>query len=195
MAPEFSKTNAVDWGDLRIKEVPLVRRLPGKMRGRRRLVPDTRGRRLRHVGRLHIDNRVFVSRPPLLGGGAVLVDTSGSMHLESEQVERIVRALPGGIVATYAGDGSLSWGELRIVARNGRFCAANDIEPEMGHNIIDGPALEWLGEQRGPRYWVSDGKVTGIGEKQSPILLAEIAQLCRRFQIQRVESAAVLLGE
>lgn len=182
------------WGDMRIVDVPLIRRLPGKMRGRRRIVPDTRGRRLRRVGRLHVDGRVFGNRPPLPGGGAVLIDASGSMSLTNGQIEELVRALPGGIVASYSGNDDGWTGELRIIAKNGRFCSQRDIRPPGGANIIDGPALEWLGKQRGPRYWVSDGKVTGIREQQNPALLAERDTLTKRHQIRQVKTMEVLLG-
>ena len=164
------------------------------MRGRQRLIPEVKGRRLRQVGRLYQDGRVFAYKPPTKGGGAVLIDASGSMGLSHRQLEKIVQALPGGIVASYAGYSDRKSGELRIIAEKGRYCHADEMKPAQGLNIIDGPALQWLASQRGPRYWVSDGRVTGKGELTSPLLTAECNQISKQAQIRRMASAEVLLA-
>lgn len=192
--PKFQSVETLDWGEMTIVEVPLTRRLANKLRGRRRPVQDIRGRRLRRVTRLHVDGKVFVNRPPRPGGGAVLIDTSNSMALSNAQVEKIVEELPGGIVASYSGNRDRKTGELRVIARNGSYAERGDIRAPGPLNIIDGRALAWLAKQRGPRYWVSDGCVTGIGEKQSPILLAEVERICRVHQIIRVKDVRTLLG-
>jgi hypothetical protein len=191
MPRRHSDDERVEWAEMHIKRVPLTRRLAPQMRTRRPMRPDIRGRRLRRVGRLYVDGKVLWNRQRARGGGAVLIDTSGSMSLTHHQVEQIVQALPGGIVATYGGCGD--WGELRIVAEKGRYCSIDDLTPQLGGNGIDGPALEWLAKQPGPHYWVSDGGVTGCGDRSSPLLSAQTRTICEKHQILRVASTDVLL--
>jgi hypothetical protein len=116
---------------------------------------------LRYPHRAAIDGAVF-RRAVRRSGGTVLVDASGSMRLRRHELSRIVDAAGAILVGIYAGDGTA--GELRIVARNGRRAADEALDPPGSGNIVDLPCLEWLAEQRPPRIWVSDGRVTGIGD-------------------------------
>jgi hypothetical protein len=60
--------------------------------------------------------------------------------------------------------------------------------PGVGH-IVDVPCLEWLAKQRGPRIWVSDGRVTGCRDQGSETLRRRSKQICRRARIHRAENA------
>ena len=57
-------------------------------------------------------------------------------------------------------------------------------------NIVDGPALDWLGKQPGPRVWVSDGFVTGVNDTTSVDLGAAAQVTCNRGSIRRVERSS-----
>lgn len=70
-----------------------------------------------------------------------------------------------------------------------------------GGNSIDGTALLWLEKQKGPRFWVSDGQVTGArrryledgsfayqGDFISQHLADQCGKICLRSKILRVDS-------
>lgn len=70
-----------------------------------------------------------------------------------------------------------------------------------GGNSIDGTALLWLEKQKGPRFWVSDGQVTGArrnywandnfayqGDFISQHLVKQCGKICLRSKILRVNS-------
>jgi hypothetical protein len=60
--------------------------------------------------------------------------------------------------------------------------------PSGGANVVDFPALQWLAKQSKPRFWVSDGQVTGIGDRSSGINRLQCEILERQKSIQRVEN-------
>ena len=141
---------------------------------------------MRWIHRYPIDGRIF-RRPCRRTGGSVLVDTSGSMSLDAGGVDRILRDAPSAtLVAMYSGRGSE--GELRIVARDGRRASTEDLEPFGKSNVVDMPALESLARQRTPRIWISDGHVTGIGDRSSRTITRRCRTLCRRARIRRVRT-------
>ena len=51
-------------------------------------------------------------------------------------------------------------GVLGIIAKNGKW--VNEIPHYGFNNIIDGPAMDWLGKQQEPRIIVTDMQVSGI---------------------------------
>jgi hypothetical protein len=53
-----------------------------------------------------------------------------------------------------------------------------------GGNIVDGPAVQWLGTQRGPRFLVSDLMATGRKEQQSAQLLSNYYADIKRYRIR-----------
>jgi hypothetical protein len=154
----------------------------------RRWRPATEGSVVRWMHRHPIDGAIF-RRPARSGGGSVLVDVSGSMSLKAEGVDQLLESAPTTtLVAIYSGSGGE--GELRIVARGGKRADTGDLEPFGKGNIVDLPALEWLARQTPPRIWISDGGVTGIGDRRSPSLKARCASVRRRAAIRRVDTVA-----
>lgn len=139
------------------------------------------------VNRWYSDRKIF--RGAVRGcGGTVLIDTSSSMRLCSSDVDRIVRSAPAAtLVAIYSGRHRV--GELRIVVRNGRRAAAEDLTPFGPGNLIDLPALEWLAKQPGPRVWLSDARVTGVNDFASRILARRCRLVCLKNGIRRAETA------
>jgi hypothetical protein len=126
----------------------------------------------------------------------VLVDVSGSMALDAEALDALLaRVTIGTKVAIYSGSDAA--GELRIVADAGRRAAPAHLASCGSGNIVDLPALAWLARQPAPRLWVSDGGVTGVGDRPSVDLVQRCRAVCARSRIRRVErleEAARFLG-
>jgi len=130
-------------------------------------------------------------------GGSVLLDTSGSMRLDGDDILRLLNEAPLARIALYSGDCNV--GTLRIVADNGRMATEKDITQRFGgNNEVDIYSLEWLGKQPAPRLWVSDGLVTGKDDRHFPILTDEANRLMDRFDICRadtIEEALEIMAE
>jgi hypothetical protein len=139
------------WGEMRIETPPLPVTHPTARP--QRTTPSLSGSRIKNWNRLptgEIFGRTRRTGTP----DAVLIDQSGSMHWDADKLHQLVKQIPVGIVAGYAGeDGE---GTLRILARDGRMVAPELVAPERGGNEVDGPALRWLASQRGRKVWVSD---------------------------------------
>jgi hypothetical protein len=193
---EGSDEPAAEPGKMSVVEAPLDLPHKAARRGLRRAWrPATEGSRLGRIHRFYLDRAVF-RRPVRRWGGSVLIDTSGSMRLDSDDIDAILAASHGvALVAIYSGIDEQ--GELRVVARDGRRAASEKLVPFGGGNIVDLPALEWLARQPRPRIWVSDGGVTGIGDRGSPELRARCDDAADAGRIRRVptaEKAADLLA-
>ena len=173
---------------MRVVEAPLDLPHTAAQRGLRRAWrPATEGARLGRLHRFCLDRAVF-RRPVRRWGGSVLIDTSGSMRLDSEDIDAILAATRGvALVAIYSGRGAE--GELRVVARGGHRAAADQLEPYGGGNIVDLPALDWLARQPRPRIWVSDGGVTGVGDNASPEHTQRCADARAPLQLRSLEDA------
>ncbi|MCW0190954.1 MAG: hypothetical protein OJJ55_06600 [Rhodococcus sp.] len=173
------------WGDMRIKHVPLPLALPARMRGRRWKATNM-GAVFRYPQRWCADQTIFAQKGVKEGGCTLLIDNSGSMHLDSDQVLEIMQYMPAALIASY--EGRAGHGILKVVARKGRRASAHDLERTLGGNTVDGPALRWLGKQPGPRYWVSDGMVTGCDDRYHSDLGAEAVRICQHYSIMRIDS-------
>jgi hypothetical protein len=171
----------VPWGRMTVQKPPRVRRIDGYLvRGR---IASEEGTLPRNIYRYLVDGRVFQHVRRRLGG-AVLIDCSGSMSLSAEDLKSILKHSPGACVAAYSGNDRD--GVLRILASGGRQVDDNWIAaPSGGSNVIDGPALQWLSKQQKPRFWISDGQVTGIHDRMSAINSLECTSLCKRNNIAR----------
>ena len=149
------------------------------------------GTRIARPDRLALDRAIF-HRRGCRGGGTVLIDNSGSMSLSEEDVERIVEAAGGSAsVAIYSGRGDV--GELRVIASRGRRAASEYCGRFGMGNIVDLPALEWLAKQPGPRLWLSDGGVTGVGDAACEELLEACLELVDRMRITRVDDTSAAI--
>lgn len=182
---------AVGWGRMKITEPKRPLRLPPRIRApKRRASPE--GSFPRNWHRLPVDGAVFARRHKRPAGGSVLIDQSGSMSFTPDDVLAILEAAPAAIVATYCGTDYS--GELRIIARDGRRVEDADIWIEGGNNTVDGPALEWLAHQDGPRFWVSDGEATAPTGGHGRAVI-EAARLALVGRIRRVGTVEDLLTE
>lgn len=181
---EFLDTPHPGWGDMAIvDDIPMPHRLVGRMKAPG-LVPRDQGAVFKYYQRYTADKAVFAGKIVRDGGASILIDTSGSMGLTIADVADIISVLPGSIIGTYAGGSNK--GELYIVARNGMWVEKENLTPNYGGNCVDGPALRWLADQKGPRIWVSDGYVTGRNDASNIELLAEAQGLCLRHRILRL---------
>jgi hypothetical protein len=181
-------------GELTITRAPLrrLRSGSGAPRGWR---SAREGSVVRYAHRWASDRAIF-RRRARLARGTLLIDVSGSMSLKPADLDAMLASTNAGlVVAIYSGKGDK--GELRIVAEGVARAEDAQLAPPGGGNIVDLPALGWLARQPGPRIWISDGLVTGVGDQASKALTAQCKAVCARARIQRVPKladAAKLLG-
>ena len=189
------QTADAKWGPMTVHRPPLTVPLPRNLmtkKGR----PSVEGDTPKRFERLCVDGAVFVARKRERRG-TVLVDMSGSMSMVPADVLAMLAAAPAARIACYSGDGRR--GVLRVLADHGKRCADAHVKrPGGSYNTVDGPALRWLAKQPGPRIWVSDAHVYGVGNASGPALIADALRVKRAAGIVRVPSvsvAAVVLRE
>ncbi len=181
------------WGDMDLEEPPRTERIINDLYStkRRNKLTDA-GAVIRRPDRMLSDGMVFNQRRTARDiVGAVLIDNSGSMHFHEDQVEELMLTAPGVIVAHYSGGGN---GTLTIAAKDGKRVANEDLCARYGGNCVDGPALDWLGTQHGPRVWISDGYVTGANCGMSSNLLNDAIAKCTNYNITRVPTMDMLIN-
>jgi hypothetical protein len=114
------------------------------------------------------------------------------MNLKEEEVERILANAPATIIAVYSANREA--GILRVLARDGKRVSGDWVRRPAGScNVIDGPALDWLARQPEPRFWLSDGLVTGIGDAAGAGNTEYAMRVCREHRIMRYRTTAELL--
>jgi hypothetical protein len=157
------------WAKLRIHNgIKLDKQVRGRLARRKKPAPT--GSRIAYPSRLLTDpeRRIF-SQKPRDNGGIVLLDLSGSMSLSIEDIDKMVEASPGALVAGYSHNkGKPHSPNFWVLADRGkRVSTLSGIN--YGHgNGVDGPALNWaLSKRRGsePIIWVCDGIVTTDEDK------------------------------
>jgi hypothetical protein len=111
------------------------------------------------------DQAVFVRRRM---GGTVLIDCSGSMGWDWNELRKALHQFPAATIAMYSGfqesdEDNPVRGKLCVVAEKGRWSDPIIREKTCGSsgNDIDAEALQWLAKQQKPRVWLSDGGVCG----------------------------------
>jgi hypothetical protein len=175
--------NEGTWGKMRIQEPELVSDYQIKRR-LRKLVSTETGVAPGRLERILQDERVFYDLRRVKCG-TVLIDASGSMGVTPEDVYKLVLDAPAVTVAYYSGD--YGGGDLVIVAKDGKLAEKWAFEKwHHGGNIVDGPALQWLASQKGPRIWVSDGQVTGVSDAQHGNLREQALKICIGAKISRI---------
>jgi hypothetical protein len=129
--------------------------------------PSLSGSKIQNYNRL-ATGEIFGRRRKGTTPDAVLIDQSGSMHWDASKLAELVKAMPVGIVAGYAGESGR--GVLRILAKDGRMVATGNVAHEYGGNEVDGPALRWLAQQPGRKVWVSDEGVCSDAGNESDLM-------------------------
>jgi hypothetical protein len=164
-------------GKMKVEMPPLVRPVNKDKTGKTEKLTDS-GVIMRRPSRYLIDKRIFKRSTKGVPGGTILVDVSGSMSLNEDHIFRLIEARPAAVVAVYCGAGRE--GILRVIVRKGQMVSKSQMHPSLGCNVVDYPALLWLGRQKGPRLWVCDGYVTGIGDRSS----LQVTRACTEAQIR-----------
>lgn len=95
---------------------------------------------------------LFVRKVTQPAQGVVLIDASGSMNFDDDQLQQLCNNAPGATVAFYSGFGQ--HGNLVIYAKNG---LRMDYIPSRGSsNAVDYFALKWMLSHPGPYTLISD---------------------------------------
>lgn len=164
------------WDTLRFWPAKPMQSVVGAV-SRKRIATNI-GKYPRRVERLLTDpDRRIFDTVKKAGGGVVLIDGSGSMDFDMEDIEQMVLAAPGCTVAVYsAPDDPTSYGDdtyckytMYVLAENGRMLSRDQIEDVRdnlnGGNGCDLPALKWaIGRRKNnhqPIVWVTDGGIHG----------------------------------
>jgi hypothetical protein len=190
--PEVSITDDA-WETLVVAKPPLEIPHTGKLG--RRFIPATYGKYPQYLHRELTDpyERIFKRKTRALGG-IVVIDCSGSMSLDEDDIHRLLKASAGSTVICYSADlwsrGSSGDPNAWVVARNGRM--VRKLPEFPGGNGVDAPVLKWAVDnyRRGsstPVVWVSDGHVTGKRDQSTELLRKETKSVCKRYGITRVE--------
>jgi hypothetical protein len=162
----------------------------------RRARPSNAGVAMRYPSRALTDpHRRVMAKKTRVGGGIVLIDQSGSMDMEPEEVREFARTHPKALLVGYShrpGDPG-GTANVWILAANGKVASA-PIAGNVG-NGVDGPILEWAIAQRRssePIVWVCDGQVTDAHDHPGPQLTAECGELVARHKIRLVRNLAAV---
>lgn len=154
----------------------------------RRTRPATSGPAMRHPGRLLTDqHRRAFSRRVTARGGVVVVDQSGSMDLDAEQLHALVRAAPEALVVGYSHRPGDRGGTPNCWVLCDRVRVAASYPSGNVGNGVDGPVLFWaLGQRRRGEVvvWVTDGQVTDSHDHPDERLADSCADLVRRHRIR-----------
>jgi hypothetical protein len=159
----------------------------------RRTVRSNEGKHPRYIDRLVTDpeRRMFTRRTRSLGA-VVVLDCSGSMGWDDEQLDQLISVCAGATVFAYSSDRSPTTPNAWVVAkRNQRVRHLPDFP---GGNGVDGPALMWAirnlrYSSSSPVIWVSDGQVTGKYDSSSAELRREVKQICQKYGVLVAEDA------
>lgn len=186
--PEHSEKGS-PYEDVRL----MVSTLDGKHIGKiaQKRTPAQTGKKPRRMSRLLTDpqRRVF-DRKTRTNGGVVVIDMSGSMRLDSDDIDRMVEAAGGATVIGYSNIGS-DRANVWVIADNGNRATAY---PEYGSgNDCDAPALRFAAtmrrNKREPFIWVSDGRAYHGGNSFSERAVKEIRDIINRHGITSVRDA------
>jgi uncharacterized protein YlzI (FlbEa/FlbD family) len=161
---------------------PLSVNLQSRLKNGRSYRPADFGYNPKYINRYCIDKKIFKQKVTALGG-TILIDASGSMSFDGQDILEVMQQLPAVTIAMY--NGKSNTGDLRIIAKNGKRVTEKYLDEHSGYgNVVDGPALEWLGKQPPRRIWVSDMAVFGAhGDTNGFNLMADVNKLVRKYNI------------
>jgi hypothetical protein len=108
----------------------------------------------------------------------VVVDVSGSMSLSTNDLDQILKASAGATVVAYSASDATN-PNTHLLAHNSR--RVRHLPDFDGGNGIDAPAVLWAiknyRKHGAPILWITDGGVTGKGDKTN----ADLSRQCRRL--------------
>jgi len=179
----YRSSNGVGhWGHMDIHTPAMSVNLRSRINHGRSYRPMDYGYNPKYINRFCIDKKIFKQKQRVRGG-TILIDASGSMHFNGQDILDIMMMLPAVNIAMY--NGYSTSGDLRIIAKNGMRVNDDYLSTHTGGgNVVDGPALRWLAEMPERRIWVSDMHVFGAGNNSSGYnLLKECYDLCTQNKI------------
>lgn len=107
-------------------------------------------------------NGLFSRRVRQKAGGTVLIDASGSMGANRDNLSALCALIPTATVGYYSGYDNKGRGDLNVYAYQGKRFAGELPEKTMhGGNAVDLPAVRWLMKQQRPWTLVSDLEFCG----------------------------------
>jgi hypothetical protein len=160
-------TGTAYWEKMDLDEPPRSIRVRSKGKGRGPR-GEYYGRVVRYPQRMYTDRKVFkAKRGRTHYPGTILIDCSGSMALSIKQIQSVLEGYPAAEIRGYASRGhgygeGVPRGLLRTFVRRGKRVHSKYLRLPGGGNGVDGVALRWLATQPRPRFWISDGQVTGL---------------------------------
>ena len=159
--------------------------------GVRRARASASGTVMRYPSRLLDDElRRAFTQSRSVHGGVVIVDQSGSMDIDDDEVAALMRHAPNAIVVGYSHrPGSMvNTPNVWLLANRGTV-AVHARAGNVG-NGVDGPVLEWaLSHRRArePVVWVTDGQVTDSHDHPDEHLTDVCARLVQHHGIVLVQ--------
>ena len=175
------------WYDYEVITPDLPVNLQSQLKEGREYRPMDYGYNPKYMNRYCIDKKIFKQRQRVYGG-TILIDASGSMQFDGNDILEIMQELPAVKIAMYNFQGyKPEKGSIRIIANNGKRVTEDYMDKHSGGgNGIDGPALRWLSQQKPKRIWVSDMYVFGKYNSNARNLLQECKQIMRQNGIFRL---------
>lgn len=172
------------WGSMEVLQPALTVNLQGRLKASRGYQAKDYGYNPKYINRFCVDRKIFKQKLNVKGG-TILIDASGSMMFNGQDILEIMELLPAVTIAMY--NGHYDKGQLRVIARNGKRVSEQYLNTYSGGgNVVDGPALEWLATMPARRIWVSDMKVVGSYQSRNATgfnLLKECYDLCTKHRI------------
>ncbi len=180
--------STASWADYTMHKPALTINMNNKIRTGYTNIAKDKGVAPRKIHRYTVDRKIF-TRKQNTYGGTILIDASGSMNFDGQDILDVMNEVPAVTIAmyNYFGWGNTSGkGDIRIIARNGRRVNDDYLEEHSGGgNFIDLPALEWLGKQTPRRLWVSDMQVVGTNGSGKENL-QQCLEACNKYNIMRL---------
>jgi len=173
-----------------VDRLPLTERVAGRL-GRRRVATDI-GKAPRRISRMLTDPDQRVFDRTIRGvGGVILIDQSGSMSLDNDDLWAIIKASPGCVVIGYSHrSGSTDEPNIWVLADRGKV--VKEVRGGNGGNGVDGPALAFALSKRKksePFIWLCDGHVTdGQNDNCLDNLTAQCIAIVEKHGIHMTDS-------
>jgi hypothetical protein len=172
-------------------DLPLSIRSKGNIHAKKRAINS--GGAVRYPSRLITDSerRIFAIKRKAKGG-IVVIDISGSMSLDSDDLDRILDHAPNATVFAYSHlpHDKTNKPNAFMLVRDGKRVAPEALAnlSNVG-NGVDAPALDFaISIKKGnePIVWVCDGQVTGSTDRGSDDLTEIVAKMLWRNGIIQV---------
>jgi hypothetical protein len=164
--------------------------------GRRRISTNA-GKNPNRIANYYADPQRRIFTRKTRGTNALIVfDVSGSMNLDTDDLDRIMKSSSGATVVAYSSNGD-DEPNTHLVAHESR--RVRNLPNFAGGNGIDAPALLWAiknyRKQNAPVLWITDGGVTGIGDHSNRNLRAQCHKLAKRYGVTIAPNVATALTD